>query len=216
MNEDSSYSVKGKEVYVNRPEPISTETETVHYKRRLDPEDAVEAILDDECVLIHDFYSSGLTLLNALKQYVNNLEADQSFKGQRDCRRMYRKLSQRVLLRIKDHKLTVRKSPEIGWLEKLYPERDEFLLPFPQVQGLNSSWQWYEKGIKIPGLRDRIHPYYGVYFPTRFDHVILFESWLKTYEGDKDLAIDVGIGSGILSDMFLKHGFGKTIFIENL
>ncbi len=215
VNEGPKYSVNGKEVRVNRPEPISAAIETVHFKRRLDPEDAVDALLDNEPVLVHDFYSSGLTLLNALKHHVKSLEADQSFKGQRDFRKMYRELSQKVLLTISNQKLNVRKSPDIGWLEILYPETDDFLLPFPQVQGLNSSWQWYEKGIKIPGLRDKIHPYYGTYFPTRFDHVILFESWLKSYNGNKDIAIDVGIGSGILSYMLLKYNFIKIIGTDN-
>ncbi|WP_205727987.1 hypothetical protein [Flammeovirga pectinis] len=53
------------------------------------------------------------------------------------------------------------------------------------VQGLNSAWQWNKKGIVLPVLRNKVHPYYGVYFPTRFDHLILFDNWLKRYEGPK-------------------------------
>jgi hypothetical protein len=83
-------------------------------------------------------------------------------------------------------------------------------LPFPQVQGLNSSWQWYQNGISIPVLRNKVHPYYGTYFPTRFDHLILFDNWLKRYEGPKKSAIDVGIGSGILAFQMVKHGFQKV------
>jgi hypothetical protein len=104
----------------------------------------------------------------------------------------------------------VNKSPKIGWLEKLYSELDEFLLPFPQVQGLNSAWQWYTNGISIPVLRNKIHPYYGTYFPTRFEHLQLFDNWLKRYEGTKKSAIDVGVGSGVLSLMLMKHGFQKA------
>ena len=181
----------------------------------MDPEEAIEALLDNQYLLIHDFYSTGLSLLNSLKLHVKNQEAGQSFQGQRDFRKMYRELSQKVLLRISYHKLMARKSPEIGWLKILYPEDAEFLLPFPQIQGLNSSWQWYEKGIKIPGLRDKIHPYYGTYFPTRFEHIVLFESWLKAYQGEKASAIDVGIGSGILSDMLLKYNFETVCGTDN-
>lgn len=83
-------------------------------------------------------------------------------------------------------------------------------MPFPQVQGLNSAWQWYKNGISIPVLRNKLHPYYGVYFPTRFDHLILFDNWLKRYNGSKKSAIDVGIGSGVLSFQMLKHGFQKV------
>ncbi|MEP1488725.1 MAG: hypothetical protein ABJK28_09885 [Algibacter sp.] len=103
--------------------------------------------------------------------------------------------------------MTVKKSPFIGWLEKLYPEITDFLLPFPHVQGLNSAWQWYQNGISIPVLRNKIHPYYGTYFPTRFDHLILFDNWLNRYNGPKKSAIEVGIGSGVLSFQMIKHGF---------
>jgi SAM-dependent methyltransferase len=215
VGQELRFDIKGKEMVLKRPGPISTEIKTLSFTKRMDPEEAIEALLNHEFVLIHDFYSSGLALLNALKDYVKSLEGDPSFKGQRDFRKLYREWSQNVLLRVRDHKLMVRKAPEIGWLEKLYPEGGEFLLPFPQIQGLNSSWQWYVKGIKIPGLRDSIHPYYGTYFPTRFDHVILFESWLKTYSGSRDMAIDVGIGSSILTHMLLKYNFEKVIGTDN-
>lgn len=109
-----------------------------------------------------------------------------------------------------DQKLTVDKSPSIGWLEKLYPENNHFLLSFPQIQGMNSAWQWYEKGVSIPVLRNKIHPYYGTYFPTRFEHLVVFDNWLKRYEGPKKSAIDVGVGSGVLSLQLAQHGFQKV------
>jgi len=49
-----------------------------------------------------------------------------------------------------------------------------------------------------------------VYFPTRFDHLILFYDWLKRYSGPKKSATDVGIGSGVLSFQMVKHGFQKV------
>jgi methylase of polypeptide subunit release factors len=211
LNQELKYYLAGKELLVIRPKPISIMTSVEFFNRKRDQEAAIEDLVHGGSVLIDDFYSTGLTLLSAIKQHVKIQEKDDSFLGQRDFRKLFRELSQRVLLHIHNHKLTIRKSPDIGWLEKLYPEAGEFLLPFPQVQGLNSAWQWYEKGIKIPGLRDKIHPYYGTYFPTRFDHVILFESWLKTYNGSKETAIDVGIGSGILSYMLLKYDCKKVI-----
>jgi len=108
------------------------------------------------------------------------------------------------------HELVVKKSPQIGWLEKLYPKTSDFLLTFPQIQGLNSAWQWYKNGISIPVLRNKIHPYYGTYFPTRFDHLILFDNWLKRYEGPKKTAIEIGVGSGVLSLQLVQHGFQKV------
>lgn len=195
----------------NRPPPILSEIEVLPYKRRMPPQIAIEALLDGELVLIVDFYSTGLSLLSALKQHLQRQYTHQSFQGQRSFRAVYQELSNNILLNISNNALTVRKAPKIGWLQKLYPEISDFTLPFPKVQGLNSAWQWYVKGIYIPVLNRKIHPYFGTYFPTRFEHLELFDTFLKKYEGTKKSAIDVGIGSGVLSFQLLIHGFKKVI-----
>jgi hypothetical protein len=204
------FEISGRKIEVERPEPVIENIEVVPYKRRMDPQIAIDALVDGYHVLVVDFYSSGLTVLRELKRYVKNKYSDKSFQGQRDFRSLYRKLSHRLLLVVRNNKLVVRKAPGIGWLKILYPELNEFLLPFPQVQGLNSSWQWYAKGIYIPVLDRKIHPFFGTYFPTRFEHLKLFDNWLKQYQGEKKSAIDIGIGSGVLSYQMLKHGFRKV------
>jgi methylase of polypeptide subunit release factors len=87
---------------------------------------------------------------------------------------------------------------------------DEFLIPFAQVQGLNSAWQWYLNGVAMPVLKNRIFPFYGTYFPTRFEHLELFDQWLDTYEGWKAMAIDVGVGCGVMTYQLLNHGFEQV------
>ena len=199
------------EIKPNRPLPIVSEIDVVPHDRKMDPQEAVDALVNGNHVLVRDFYSSGLSVLNELKGYVQHRHSSKTFQGQRDFRLQFRDLSSRLLLEVVDHKLTVRKAPVIGWFEILYPELESFLLPFPQVQGLNSAWQWYEKGITIPAIRRKIHPFFGSYFPTRFDHIDLFDRWLQRYEGEKESAIDVGIGSGVLSFLMMKHRFKKVI-----
>ena len=203
-------TISGKEILADRPVPIISNIDVVPYKRLMDPEIAIDALVDGYYVLITDFYSSGLTILRELKKYLKNIHSDQSFQGQRDFRSVFRELSHRILLLVNNNKLTVRKAPVIGWFKTLYPELNGFLLPFPQVQGLNSSWQWYKKGISIPVLDRKIHPFFGTYFPTRFEHLKLFDNWLKQYKGEKKSAIDIGTGCGVLSFQMLKHGFGKV------
>jgi len=139
-------------------------------------------LLAGKQILVVEFYSNGLSLLRELTTYLKNTMPNSSFLEQRAFRDEYRKLSHLILIGVKEHKLMVRKAPETGWLKKLYPELDNFFLPLPQIQGLNSAWKWYKNGIHIPVLRNKIHPYYGVYFPTRFEHLILFDNWLKRYE----------------------------------
>lgn len=197
-------------IQANRPTPIKSKKPAVVFTRTTDVKPTIEALEAGKQVLINTFYSDGLLLLKALKVHLTKKFPNQSFREQREYRAEYRKLSNRILLEITAHTLVVKKAPEIGWLKKLYPENSNFLLSFPQVQGLNSSWQWYKNGISIPVLRNKVHPYYGTYFPTRFDHLELFDNWLKRYEGPKKTAIDVGVGSGILSLQLIQHGFQKA------
>ena len=197
------------DLQINRPEPISN-VEVFPYHRKVEVQEAIEALIDGEYVLIADYYSSGLSLLRELKKQIEEQNRSASFQGQRNTRLIYKEFSNRILLDIRDNKLTAKKSPEIGWLQILYPDISNFALPFPKIQGLNSAWQWYKKGVFIPVLKRKIFPYYGNYFPSRFEHIELFEDWLKGYKGEKESAMDIGIGSGILSFQMLDHWF-KTV-----
>lgn len=204
------YTISGKVIKADRPEPILSNLEVVPYNKGTDPQHAIDALVEGYSVMISDFYSSGLALLAAIKKFLKSKHKGQSFESQREFRSAYRDFSLRVLLVVRNQNLVVKKAPEIGWFAKLYPELPEFLLPFTQVQGLNSSWQWYEKGMPIPGLKNKIHPWYGAYFPTRFDHLTIFDHWLQHYKGEKKSAIDIGVGSGVLSFQLVQYGFEKV------
>lgn len=208
-------TISGKEIQVICPKPIISDIDVFPYKHKMHPQLAIDALLDGNFVLIFDFYSSGLSVLRELKTHLEKKHKDQSFKSQREFRSEFRELSNKILLHIKNNKLQVKKAPEIGWFKILYPDFDEFLLSFPQVQGLNSSWQWYVKGISIPVLNSKIQPFFGTYFPTRFEHLTLFDKWLKQYKGEKNTVFDIGIGSGILTYQLLKNGFKKVFATDS-
>ncbi len=195
---------------IHRPDPIPSGIVTEYFRQGTDVQSTIDSLLDDKYVLVEGTYHNGLVLLYELQLRLKHSFPNQSFKEQREYRSEYRKRSHLILLEISNHKLVIKKSPSIGWLEKLYLEIPDFVLPFPQVQGLNSAWQWYKNGVSIPVLRNKIHPYYGTYFPSRFEHLILFDNWLKRYAGDKKSAIDIGVGSGVLSMQLVQHGFQKV------
>lgn len=197
-------------IKVNKPTPIEIDKELATFDKFADLGSTIQLLEAGKQVVIYRVYGDGIVLLKALHKHLASKMPNKSFKEQRAYRSAYHKLSNLILVEIVQHKLAVKKSPTIGWLEKLYPENGEFLLPFPQIQGLNSSWQWYTNGVALPVLRNKIFPYYGTYFPTRFDHLILFDNWLKRYEGPKKSAIDVGVGSGVLSLQLVKYGFQKV------
>lgn len=198
------------DIKINKPEPIVSIKDVAVFDGHTDIRLAIKTLEADKAVLITEFYSDGLLLLKELKMHLKRRLPNKTFKEQRKYRSVYQKLSNLVLIEVVAHRLIVKKAPVIGWLKKLYPDTTDFFLSFPQIQGLNSAWQWYKNGISVPVLRNKVHPYYGTYFPTRFDHLELFENWLKRYTGPKKTAIDVGVGSGILSFQMVKHGFQKV------
>lgn len=195
---------------LNKPEPFVSEEQLHPFTIESDISATIKLLEAGKPVLISEVYGNGLILMKEIQKHVKSKFSDDSFQGQKEYRTAYQKLSNLVLIEIKAHQLAVKKAPSIGWLEKLYTEQGDFLLPFPKVQGLNSAWQWYAKGINIPVVRNKLHPYYGTYFPTRFDHLILFDNWLKRYEGPKKSAMEIGIGSGVLSFQLVQHGFQKV------
>jgi methylase of polypeptide subunit release factors len=200
-----------KTLQPDRPDIITTEVDAIGFYRKMDTESIVAQMIEGKYVLVEEFYSNGLQVLNELRKNLLLKHKDKTFQGQRDYRAAFRNASHRLLLKVKDNKLIVKKSPDIGWLELLYPDVSEFYISFPDIQGMNSSWQWYEKGIEIKTLDITLKPYYNTYFPTRFDHLKLFDKWLKKYEGSKENAVEIGVGSGVLSFQLIQNGF-KNIY----
>ena len=198
----------------DRPNIITSQIDAISFYRKMDTKATVKEMIAGKYVLVEEYYSNGLEVLNELKRNLQLKYTDQSFQGQRDYRSAFRKASHRLLLKVKDNKLTVKKCPDIGWLELLYPDNKEFYISFPEIQGMNSSWQWHKKGIEVKTLNITLHPFYGTYFPTRFDHLKLFDKWLKKYEGPKNNAIDMGVGSGVLSFQLIQNGF-QNIFASD-
>ena len=197
------------DIEVNKPAAIAAEKKLKPFKKGIKVGSTIKALEQGESIQIVEYYTDGIFLLKELHNYLKLKLPNTSFKEQRAYRSEFHRLSNLILIEIIDHKLSVNKSPDIGWLEKLYPGNKHFFLTLPQVQGLNSAWQWYSNGVSIPVLRNKLHPYYGTYFPTRFEHLELFDNWLKRYDGPKKTAIDVGIGCGVLSLQMVQYGFQK-------
>lgn len=195
----------------DRPEPILPNGQLLRVTMNTALEPVIQSLIDEKYALIEDRYHSGMSVLAELKNRIFGKKDKSDFKAYRGKRSEFHEASNRLLVPVRDNKIALEKSPDIGWLKELYPDIANFMLSFPQIQGLNSSWQWYLKGISYPGLNKKIHPYYGAYFPTRFEHLRLFYNWLKNYSGPKTAAIDVGTGCGVLSFQLLTQGFEKVI-----
>ena len=198
------------EMQIHKPTPIFPGEELIRFDSNTDVRETLYAMKAGKAVLITEYYSNGMLLLKELQKHLKIRLPNKTIKEQHAFRAEYHRLSNLILLKIINQEVVVDKAPKIGWFGKLYADNNDFLLTFSQVQSLNSAWQKYKNGVKVPVLRNKVHPYLGTYFPTRFDHLTLFDNWLKRYEGAKKSAIDVGVGSGVLSFQMVQHGFQKV------
>ncbi|HHN48525.1 MAG TPA: hypothetical protein ENN08_06310, partial [Bacteroidales bacterium] len=127
------------------------------------------------------------------------------YKSSRVNRNNFRSLNTRLFIRVRNCELALDKAPKNPWLKQFYPKHDDFLLRFSDFLGMNGAWQWFKKGIKLPVLDQAVHPFYGVYFPNRHEHLILFNHWLAKNAGFSK-ALDIGTGCGVLALLMLRRG----------
>ncbi|MBE0661449.1 MAG: class I SAM-dependent methyltransferase [Bacteroidales bacterium] len=150
-------------------------------------------------------YGFALGFYSWLKKQNDNNFPVKDYQSSRANREALRLLNKNLLIGVYQHYTNLENAPDNAWLKVLYPQQDEFLIRFSDFLGMNGAWQWYSKGIQFPTLNEKVHPFYGVYFPTRHEHLALFDSWLAKNTGFTK-AIDIGTGCGVLALMMLKHG----------
>ncbi len=86
--------------------------------------------------------------------------------------------------------------------------RAPFLLPLRALQGIIGAHEWRKKGVAVPALAHPIHVHYGVFSPNRGEYIdLVAQAPLPA----RDLAFDIGTGSGVLAAVLAQRGVGKII-----
>lgn len=192
-----------------RPEPHSG-TGAVAVDAHTPLDTAVEQLRSGTRLLVTDHYTTAQAIDDALRSSLSPPAASAPFAERQAHRRSHAEHAQRLLVPIKHHAVAVRGVRPIGFLEELYPDQHSFCVPFADLQALAQAWRRYESGIMLPVLGHRLHPYYGVYAPTRQEHLTLFATWLHQYAGPRDVAVDVGTGCGVLAFLLSRAGFSHV------
>ncbi|WP_087751737.1 methyltransferase [Paraburkholderia caledonica] len=107
--------------------------------------------------------------------------------------------------------IPLRRAPDVqqACIETYGPPTDEAsVVSLRELLGLIGAHEWRKKGVEIPALGDRIHPYYGVFSPVRGEYVDLVA---RTALPSLNKAFDIGTGTGVLSALLAKRGVKKIV-----
>lgn len=169
-----------------------------------------EGLAGGRLYCVEGTWGTAMAFYSWLKKQANIKYPVYDYQSSRVNRDQLKSLTQNLLVRVANNKIDLTNAPLVPWLKEFYPNLSEFYLPFAEVLGMNGAWQWYTKGIQFPNLNHKVHPFYGVYFPTRHEHLELFNEWLLRNEPIRS-AIDIGTGCGILTFYMIKNGVKKVL-----
>lgn len=171
--------------------------------------DLWSAIVRGDKILLTGTYGFAMSFYAWLKKRIASEYPVHNYKQARLYREAWYQYNQHVFIGVKNHKVELDKSVQNPWFEIFYPDKDHFLITFSDYLGLNGAWQWHVKGIQYPMLKHKIHPFYGAYFPTRHEHLSLFDQWLSEQTKPKRL-LDIGTGCGVLSFIAYAQGIANV------
>jgi SAM-dependent methyltransferase len=77
-----------------------------------------------------------------------------------------------------------------------------------ELLGLIGAFEWRKKGVEIPALGERIHPWYGVFSPVRGEYIDLVA---KEPLPSGTLAFDIGTGTGVLAALLAQRGVKRVV-----
>ncbi|BAN34126.1 hypothetical protein SCD_n00277 [Sulfuricella denitrificans skB26] len=109
-----------------------------------------------------------------------------------------------------DYGIPLRRAPDVrqACAEAYGPGESPSVVSLRELLGLIGAHEWRKKGVEIPALEDRIHPYYGVFSPVRGEYVgLVAEAPLPSME----LAFDIGTGTGVLAAVLARRGVARIV-----
>jgi methylase of polypeptide subunit release factors len=92
--------------------------------------------------------------------------------------------------------------------EREAPAGEPSVVSLRELLGLIGAHEWRKKGVPIPALGARIHPYYGVFSPVRGEYIELVA---RAPLPSRTLAFDIGTGTGVLAAVLAKRGVQRIV-----
>jgi methylase of polypeptide subunit release factors len=83
-----------------------------------------------------------------------------------------------------------------------------FVMSLRELLGLIGAHEWRRKGVQVPALGERIHPWYGVYSPIRGEYLDLVA---RVALPSTTLAFDIGTGTGVIAALLARRGVRRVL-----
>jgi methylase of polypeptide subunit release factors len=105
-----------------------------------------------------------------------------------------------------DHGVPLRRAPDVreACTEAYGGAAEPYVASLRELLGVIGAHEWRRKGVFIPALDERIHPWYGVFSPVRGEYVELVAQ--APLPAGATLAFDIGAGTGVLSAVLAHRG----------
>lgn len=105
-----------------------------------------------------------------------------------------------------DHGIPLRRAPDarLACLEAYGAADEPYVASLRELLGVIGAHEWRRKGVPIPALDERIHPWYGVFSPVRGEYVELVAQ--APLPAGAKMAFDIGAGTGVLSAVLARRG----------
>jgi methylase of polypeptide subunit release factors len=140
--------------------------------------------------------------------------ARDAFARHREAQARRAALLGRVLVKFEpDHTIALRRAPDVrAALTEAWgaPDGTPSVASLRELQGLIGAHEWRKKGVDVPALGGRIHPWFGVFSPLRGEYLGLIAQ-APLPPGAQDLAFDIGTGTGVIAALLAKRGVRQVV-----
>jgi methylase of polypeptide subunit release factors len=137
-----------------------------------------------------------------------------AFTRHREAQARRAALLGRVLLEFEpDHTIALRRAPDVrAALTEAWgaPDGTPSVASLRELQGLIGAHEWRKKGVEVPALGGRIHPWFGVFSPLRGEYLGLIAQ-APLPPGAQSLAWDIGTGTGVIAALLAKRGVRQVV-----